>query len=245
MAAVQFQFASSLPDMKHQGIFITGTDTGCGKTEITLALMQHLQSQGLQVLGMKPVASGAEESGEGLRNTDALRILEAGSLAVPYELVNPYAFAPPAAPHLAAEQAGVTIRSEAIRNCYDALCDLADFVVVEGVGGWRVPLGPELDVSDLPVLLRTPVLLVVGMRLGCLNHALLSAESILDLGANFAGWVSNQLEPDMLMQPGNLATLEGRVPAAKLGDMDFMASTAVASPEASFDVEGIKTLIGY
>ncbi len=200
-----------------KGLFITGTDTGCGKTEITLALIRLLQDRGLSVLGMKPVATGAEESGEGLRNEDALRIQDAGSLAVPYELINPFAFEPPIAPHIAAHETGREVRTEAIINCFQALNDLADVVIVEGVGGWRVPLGPELQLADLPGLLEIPALLVVGMRLGCLNHALLTADSIMDRGCGLAGWVANQVIPDMPRLEENIHTLERHIPCPRLG----------------------------
>jgi len=209
--------------MNTKGIFITGTDTGCGKTEITLALMHLLQERGYQVLGMKPVASGAEESGEGLRNVDALSIQEAGSLAVPYELVNPYAFEPPVAPHIAAAEARVEIRPQAIRNCYQALAELADWVVVEGVGGWRVPLGPDFEVCDLPSLLGIPTLLVVGLRLGCLNHALLTADSLMERGGGFVGWVANQVEREMLRADENLHTLDQLIPAPRLGRIGWFS----------------------
>jgi dethiobiotin synthetase len=208
--------------MSGKGFFVTGTDTGCGKTEITLGLMRLFQDQGLQVLGLKPVAAGAEESGEGLRNKDALRIQDAGSLAVPYELINPYCFEPPIAPQIAAAEVRKAIRPEVIRNCFQALTELADLVVVEGVGGWHVPLGEELDTSDLPVLLHIPAILVVGLRLGCLSHALLSAEAIMDKGCGLAGWVANRLDPAMLRPEANLATLEGRIPAPRLGSVEHL-----------------------
>lgn len=219
--------------MSGKGLFITGTDTGCGKTEITLALMHLLQEQGLQVLGMKPVAAGAEESGEGLRNEDALRIQAACSMALPYELINPFVYQPPIAPHIAAHEAGRPIRGDAIVNCYQALTDLADVVIVEGVGGWRVPLGPELQLADLPLLLKTPTLLVVGMRLGCLNHALLSADSIMEKGCGLSGWIANQITPEMPRLEENIHALDHHIPCRRLGragyfsegvDLDVLAS---------------------
>ncbi len=227
-----------------KGLFITGTDTGCGKTQITLALMRLLQERGFSVLGMKPVAAGAEESGEGLRNEDALRIQDAGSLAVPYELINPFVFEPAIAPHIAAREAGREIRTEAIVNCYQALSDLADLVIVEGAGGWRVPLGPELQLADLPGLLEIPALLVVGMRLGCLNHALLTADSIMDRGCGLAGWVANQVEPGMSRLEENIHTLELHIPCPRLGrtghctaavDLDVLA--------AGLDVDALTALV--
>jgi dethiobiotin synthetase len=208
--------------MSAKGLFVTGTDTGCGKTEITLALMRLLQMQGMRVLGMKPVAAGADDGGAGLRNEDALRIHKAGSLEVPYELVNPYVFAPPIAPHIAAREAGVTIRAESILENYRALAELADVVVVEGVGGWRVPLNDELYVADLPGRLHIPVLLVVGMRLGCLNHALLTADAIVDR-ARLVGWLANQLEPGMDRLEENIDTLDLNIPCPRVGRIGHFA----------------------
>jgi len=200
-----------------RGLFVTGTDTGCGKTEITLGLMQALQGQGLRVLGMKPVASGAEATPQGSRNEDAGRIRLQGSRLVEYERVNPYLFSPPIAPHIAAAQAGVTIDFERIRQALKGLQDAADLVVVEGVGGWRVPLGPQGEVADLIQVLGLPVVLVVGLRLGCLNHALLTLESITARGVPLAGWVANTLEPGMAALAENIAALRGRIPAPLLG----------------------------
>lgn len=206
-----------------RGLFVTGTDTGCGKTEISLGLMAALQARGRRVLGMKPVASGSEPTPEGLRNEDALRLLAQGSQPVPYPWVNPYAFAPPIAPHLAAAEAGVSIEPDSIRRAYQRLAGAADWVVVEGVGGWRVPLGPRDSVADLPRWLGLPVVLVVGLRLGCLNHALLSAESILASGAGFIGWVANLVDPEMARVETNVRSLVERLPAPLLGRVDFSA----------------------
>ena len=200
-----------------RGFFITGTDTGCGKTEVTLGLMQALQARGWRVLGMKPVASGGVEGPEGVRNADALRIQAQGTVEAPYDRVNPYAFVAPIAPHLAARQAGVEIGLASIAAAHAALCRDADLVLVEGVGGWRVPLGPGLCVGDIPRAFDLPVILVVGLKLGCLNHALLSVESIQASGARLAGWVANQVDPDMLALEDNLDSLATRIEAPCLG----------------------------
>jgi dethiobiotin synthetase len=205
-----------------QGFFITGTDTECGKSEITLALMHLLQARGHRVLGMKPVASGAEPTKDGLRNEDARRIQQQGSADVPYELVNPYAFGPPIAPHIAARQAGESIRFQLLRKNLQALSDQADFVLVEGVGGWKVPLGPDGDVSDLAAHLGLPVILVVGMKLGCINHALLTADAIVADGSSLAGWVANQIDPGMLEMESNLETLREDIDAPCLGFVPFL-----------------------
>lgn len=189
------------------GLFVTGTDTDCGKTEVALGLMAAWQGQGLRTLGMKPVATGCTRGRDGLQNADALRLQAQGSSQAPYGLVNPYAFEPPIAPHIAAGQAGVEIALGPIAGAYGTLAAESDRVVVEGVGGWRVPLSATLSVSDLPRALHLPVLLVVGLRLGCLNHALLTAESIRAQGAHLGGWVANGIDPSMLESDANLATL--------------------------------------
>jgi dethiobiotin synthetase len=231
--------------MANRGLFITGTDTGCGKTAITLALMRLLQEQGYRVLGMKPVATGSERASGGSFNEDALRIQEAGSLDVPYELINPYAYAPPIAPHIAAAEAGSEIETGVIRTCFEALVELADLVIVEGVGGWRVPLGPDLEVADLPGLLGIPALLVVGLRLGCLNHALLSAEGVLEQGCGFAGWVANRLDPALLRPEQSLATLVERIPAPCLGSVPHLPGRIDAVEMArSLDALAIGELFG-
>jgi len=207
-----------------KGAFITGTDTDCGKTEIALALMDALRKRGLSVLGMKPVASGCKHTRKGPRNEDAQRLRAQGSSELSYDLVNPYAFEPPIAPHIAAGQAGLEIELETIRGSAERLARLCDFLVVEGVGGWRVPLGPSLSVSDLPRALDLPVILVSGIRLGCINHSLLTAESIRASGARLAGWVANQIDPDMLVHDENLATLAALIDAPCLGVVPWMVS---------------------
>lgn len=206
-----------------KGFFITGTDTGCGKTEVSLALVQALRQQGLKVQAMKPVASGCELGPKGLRNADASRLLALSSQPVPYAWVNPYAFAPAIAPHLAAREADTSIELTRISEGAAALAGLADLVIVEGVGGWRVPLGPGLFASDLPRALGLPVILVVGLRLGCINHALLTAESILASGNPLAGWVANQVDPVMERLAENLDSLEALLPAPCLGRVPWLA----------------------
>lgn len=198
------------------GWFITGTDTGVGKTQVACALVGALAQAGHRVVGMKPVASGARCTPDGLRHEDAERLRVAGNVPADYKTVNPYCFEPPVAPHLAAEDAGQSIRRELILECYAQLKQRAQFVVVEGAGGWRVPLGPQWAMSDLARVLGLPVVLVVGMRLGCLNQALLSVEAIRSDGAAFAGWVANCIDPGMLLFERNLAALEQRIGLAPL-----------------------------
>jgi dethiobiotin synthetase len=206
-----------------KGIFITGTDTGCGKTAVTLGLMQSLQASGETVLGMKPVASGALQTPAGLRNEDALLIQCQCSGEIPYEWVNPFAYEPPIAPHLAAEEAHRPIGIQAIVEGFTRLSAMADKVVVEGVGGWSVPLNDTDTVADLACQLKLPVILVVGMRLGCINHALLSEASIRQRGAHLVGWVANQVEPEMAAYDGNLSTLRKRLSVPCLGEIPWLA----------------------
>lgn len=204
------------------GLFITGTDTDAGKTEVSLGLMAALQQRGLSVLGMKPIASGGRASAQGLRCDDAERLLAQGSHLVPYETVNPYAFEPPIAPHIAAGEAGVEVGIGRIRAAYRELAAQADWVVVEGVGGWLVPLSPSLAVCDLPRAFDIPVVLVIGLRLGCLNHSLLTVEAIRSRGRRLAGWVVNLLDPNMLARDENIATLAALIEAPCLGIVPWL-----------------------
>jgi dethiobiotin synthetase len=219
------------------GIFVTGTDTDCGKTQVALGLMAALQDRGLSVLGMKPIASGCHTGPDGCRSADAEALLAQGSAAVPYPLANPYALAPPIAPHIAAGQAGLTIELAPIVAAYRALAEQADWVIVEGVGGWRVPLGPTLSVSDLPLALGIPVVMVTGLRLGCINHSLLTVESIRARGASLVGWVANQIDPAMLAREQNLATLAALIDAPCLGVVPHLPDPTPQRVAAHLKVE--------
>jgi len=208
--------------MVAKALFITGTDTEIGKTEVTLGLMAAIQKRGHRVLGMKPIASGAEPTEDGLRNDDALRIQRQGSLDIAYPMINPYAFEPPIAPHLAAKEAGVELDFQQIHNNLNILSRQADYVIVEGVGGWKVPLGINGGVAEMTLTLGLPVVMVVGLRLGCINHALLTAESIISSGCHFIGWIANAVDSDMAVQQENISTLERELPAPLLGKIDHM-----------------------
>jgi dethiobiotin synthetase len=191
-----------------RGLFVTGTDTDCGKTRVAVAVIRRLRADGLRVAGFKPVAAGAEPGPDGaLRNADALALAAASGLDLAYELVNPYCFAPPIAPHIAATEAGVTIEAGRLRAVFDGLARSCDLVVTEGAGGWRVPLGPGFDIQSLALDLRLPVVLVVGLRLGCLNHAQLTEQSILASGARLLGWIGSAVDPHMARRDDNLAAL--------------------------------------
>jgi len=203
--------------------FITGTDTGVGKTTMSVALVRKLAQGGQRVVGMKPVASGCQRTPQGLRNSDAERLLAASSIDADYESVNPYAFEPAIAPHLAARDAGIRIELERIVDCYETLATTTDAVIVEGVGGWRVPLGRVITTEHLAKALNLPIILVVGLRLGCLNHALLTVAAIRDSGLPLAGWIANQVDPEMDRVQDNIASLVGRISAPLLGSVPFMA----------------------
>lgn len=191
------------------GIFVTGTDTGVGKTTVAAGLVGLLAAAGRRVVGLKPVASGAERTAGGLRNADALVLAASGSVALPYEATNPCCFEPAIAPHLAAAEAGVLITVPGLVSWYEAATAGVDLAIVEGAGGWRVPLHPEGFLSELPEALGLGVVLVVGLRLGCLNHARLTLEAIERSGrCPFLGWIGNGIDPDFPRVSDNLATLE-------------------------------------
>lgn len=199
------------------GYFLTGTDTEVGKTWCTAAVMARLQQQGHTVVGMKPVASGCHETGDGLRNEDALLIQQQGSSQIDYDLINPYRFLPAIAPHLAAEQTGQRIKVGKIIEHFIRLKRQADHCIVEGVGGWLVPLNENETVADLAVALQLPIVLVVGLRLGCINHALLTAESIRASGCNLAGWIANTIDPHMAESQATIDSIALRIEAPLLG----------------------------
>jgi dethiobiotin synthetase len=212
--------------MTVRGLFVTGTDTGVGKTRVAVALIHALRAQGLRVAVMKPVSAGSVPSE---LNEDVAMLLQAANVAADLRDVNPYAFAEPVAPHIAAQQAGVRIDLPVIVAAYSRLAARADVVVVEGAGGWRVPLNEREDMADLAQALGLPIVLVVGLRLGCLNHALLTAESIAARGLPWAGWVGNSIEPEMAQLAANLETLGARLPGPCLGVQDFISNPVLAA----------------
>jgi dethiobiotin synthetase len=205
-------------------LFVTGTDTGVGKTLVSCALLHRLRARGLRALGMKPVAAGVEPTPEGPVNADVVALRQAASWPAPLEQVNPYSFQPPIAPHLAAAAAGVSIQIATILQRYAALRASADAVVVEGVGGFLVPLNEREDAGDMAVALDLPVVLVVGMRLGCLNHALLTHQAIASRGLRLAGWIANSIDPGMARFEGNLQALRQRIDAPLLGIVPWQGS---------------------
>ncbi|MFA6013798.1 MAG: dethiobiotin synthase [Gallionellaceae bacterium] len=200
--------------------FVTGTDTGVGKTLVSCALLHAFAAQGKSVAGFKPVAAGCDAHDH---NDDALQLRAASNLALTYGQVNPYCFAHPIAPHLAALHGGVRIELLRILTTYHELARLADEVIVEGVGGFMVPLNNKKDTADMAWELKLPVILVVGMRLGCLNHALLTLRVINDYDLQCAGWVANILDPDMPALQENINALRERIPAPLLGVIPNLA----------------------
>lgn len=190
------------------GFFITGTDTEIGKTFVSSLLIKLLVDEGLKVIGMKPIASGAKTIDGSLKNDDALSLIQASNVDVDYKKINPYVFEPAISPHLAAEDAGVEIDIKNIKNEFLDLKNKSDLVVVEGVGGWYAPLSFNTTVADLAEELNQPIILVVGLRLGCLNHALLTAQAIRQSGLVIAGWIANHIEKDFSVAEKNIETIK-------------------------------------
>lgn len=202
--------------------FIAGTDTGVGKSFIAASLLEAGNQRGLRTAALKPLAAGADETPEGLRNEDAVLLRAHASVAMSYEQVNPVLLSAPIAPHLAAAQEGRRLSAERLEGfCRGAMMTPSDLLLIEGAGGWRVPLNGREMLSDLPRRLRVPVILVVGMRLGCLNHAVLTAEAIAADGLQLAGWVANRIDPEMSCFDDNLATLQGLLQAPLLGTVPY------------------------
>lgn len=204
-------------------LFVTGTDTGVGKTLVSAALLHTVAQRYPRVVGMKPIsAGGLVQQGGTWVNEDVLALRAASTVAVPPELDNPVALPDPLSPHLAAARAGRRITVAELHAAQRALRALADVVVVEGAGGWRVPLNEHETLADLAIAMAAPVVLVVGLRLGCLNHALLTAEAIRSDGLVLAGWVANSIDPAMACRDENITTLQQRLPAPLLGVVPWL-----------------------
>ncbi len=211
-----------------QSYFVVGTDTNVGKTYISRALLRHLSDQGFKTIGMKPIASGCELDAQGeFMNEDVMSLVQVSNILAAIDLVNPYRFIPAIAPHIAAKQIDVEISIEVIHSAYQQLKDQADVVIVEGAGGFLVPINQNQTLADLALVLDIPIILVVGMRLGCINHTLLTVEAIRSRDLELVGWVANQVDPDMAMFEENLESLQQRIAAPCLsvvpwqGDVKF------------------------
>lgn len=218
------------------GVFVAGTDTGVGKTHSAVSLVVALRSAGYRVGVMKPVAAGVVQTNHGPRNDDAVALAAASAQPVEYDFLNPYLFDEPVAPHLAASDAGVAIDIPVIEGAFAQLVERSDVMVVEGAGGWLVPIGPDRTMADIAQALGLPVLLVVGMRLGCLNHALLTASAISGAGLELAGWVANCIDPEMRRLDQNIAALAERLPAPLVATLPWEPSATPESNAHRFDL---------
>lgn len=208
--------------------FVTGTNTGVGKTLVTSALLCAARQQGLRTIGLKPVAAGCELTEEGLCNEDALALQAQSSLPLSYAQINPVALAPAIAPHIAAARENRRLSADRLAGfCRGSMMLPSDLLLVEGAGGWRVPLNERETFADLVKILQLPVILVVGMELGCINHALLTAEAIRRDGLELAGWVANSVTPEMDCYEGNLASLQQRLDCPLIAELPFLADNCV------------------
>lgn len=225
--------------MAKQTFFVTGTDTGVGKTLVSAALLHAARKAGLRTIGMKPVASGCEETPDGLRNEDALALQAAMTEALPYDQINPITLAPAIAPHIAAVQAGRQLSAQRLVGlCRGLQMRPADFMLIEGAGGWRVPLNDRETYSRVPQELNLPVILVVPLQLGCINHALLSVEAIRSDGLTVAGWVANRVSPEpMAVEADNLAYLRQHLGAPMLGELPWQAEPDAAALADCIDLQ--------
>lgn len=221
------------------GLYVTGTDTGIGKTVVSCALLHALRKQDLRAVGMKPVASGCERIAGQWRNDDALRLQAASNPVSDYVDINPYALPLPLAPELAARDAGIDVELPLITQAYARLAQQADAVVVEGVGGWAAPLAAELEQADVVRTLQLPVILVVGLRLGCLNHARLSARAIAADGCQLLGWIGNAIDPDMVAAADVQQLLQQRLQAPCFGRLHYCENPDAAEVSQSLDAAAI------
>lgn len=217
--------------------FVTGTDTGVGKSLVAGALMFHLRASYARIAGMKPVAAGSEQAPDGhWSNEDVLALQAAATVDVARSLVNPYLLHAPVSPHIAAQRDGVRIELDTIVDACNSLRAQTDALVVEGAGGFRVPLSATQDGADLAVALGLPVILVVGLRLGCLNHAVLTAESIVARGLRLVGWVANHVDPDMPEQQANIDWLQSQLNVPLLADLPYSATPDAQQLAVHFDL---------
>ncbi len=211
-----------------KGIFITGTDTGVGKTLVARAIVHVMRKQYDKVGVMKPVASGAVFQNGLLQNEDAVQLQKACNVPLPYALINPYCFSPAIAPHIAADLEGVAVDIKHIQTCYANIAQQVDVVVVEGAGGWLAPLNSTDTIESLAQALAIPVVLVIGLRLGCLNHALLTINAMYRSGVSVLGWIGNSIDPDFQYRDKNISALKQRIAAPCLGLLPFSENPDIA-----------------
>jgi len=232
-----------------RGFFITGTDTDVGKTVVALKLISAFQQKGHTVAAMKPVSAGCEKTGHGLRNhglrthdlhnNDAVQLMQQASIELPYDTVNPYAFEPAIAPHIAATETNVEMNIDTLVQAYQKIARQADIVIVEGAGGWLVPFNATQTMADVASALKLDIILVVGLKLGCISHTLLTAQSIMQQNQHLAGWVSNHIQPNTLRIEKIEATLRNRLPAPQLGSIRFGEHTTSDEQTPSLTVDAL------
>jgi len=230
--------------MSKKAFFITGTDTDAGKTLVTTGLLVAAKNIGLSTAALKPVAAGCEQTAEGLRNSDALQLQAAMTKQFVYEQINPIALRAAIAPHIAAQQEKRSLSSDRLTGFCRSVLNQADVTLVEGAGGWRVPINPRETMADLAKNLELPVILVVGMRLGCLNHALLTFEAIVRDGLQIAGWVANCIDGDMPMLAENIDSLRVRLPVPCLGVVPHLVEPSAELAAQAFDEMQLRRLFG-
>lgn len=220
--------------------FLTGTDTDVGKTVASVAILQACAKQNLRVAGYKPVAAGSSETLAGLRNYDAVRLKEVSSIELTYDEVNPCLLHEPCSPHIAARLADESIDFDLLSSGLHQLAEKTDLTLVEGAGGWRVPVNDELTLADWVKAEQLPVILVVGVKLGCLSHTLLTAEAIRHDGLNIVGWIANRINPGVEHYNEILKTLEIRLNAPKIGEIPYLASIKSRDLSQYIDLKALK-----
>lgn len=228
--------------MAKKTFFIAGTDTDVGKTLVAAGLLVAAKNQGLTTAALKPLAAGSQKTEAGLRNSDALLLQSVITQPLVYEQINPIAMEAAIAPHIAAQQEKRVLSADRIAGFCRGSLNQADFTLVEGAGGWRVPLNPQETLADVAKILRLPVILVVGMRLGCISHALLTAEAIRNDGLQLAGWVANCIDADMPVLHENIHSLAMRIPAPCLGVVPWLGDATPASVAALLDPDALAQL---
>ncbi len=226
--------------MAKRSFFVAGTDTDAGKTIAAAGLLAAANSKGLSSMGLKPIAAGCERTEDGLRNSDALMLQKAASIELPYEQVNPIAFEPAIAPHIAAQQEQRMLNADRISAmCRGTLMKPVDFAIIEGAGGWRVPLSHRETMAHIPKQLNIPVILVVGVKLGCINHALLTAESIARDGLRLAGWIANSVDSDMECFEQNVATIASMLRAPLIATIPFLDDPSPENVASFIDIDSL------
>ena len=224
--------------MRRPPFFVTGTDTGVGKTFISSALLRLARGRGLRCIGMKPIAAGCRLDAGLLRSDDALALISASATTLDYETINPVALAPPIAPHVAAAQAGLALRAgDLAAHCRTVVSQDVDMVLIEGAGGWRVPINDTETLADVCIDLQAAVILVVGMKLGCLNHALLTATAVDQAGLDLAGWIANSVTGAMPCLDENVNTLRTRLQAPCLGVVPYLGCVEPSAAQPFLDLD--------